>query len=105
MEPASRDTAGVLEIEKGESTSVGGEGEAPNAMELEKKAIVLERMMEEGKAMEVEGRRRKKKKAKVAGVVYLSRVPPFMRPRKVRHLLSKYGSIGRVYLQPEGRLW
>ena len=44
----------------------------------------------------------KKKKKLTAGVVYLSRVPPFMRPRKVRHLLSKYGSIGRVYLQPEG---
>lgn len=36
------------------------------------------------------------------GVVYLSRVPPFMRPRKVRHLLSQYGTLGRVYLQPEG---
>ncbi|XP_064397747.1 uncharacterized protein LOC135344467 [Halichondria panicea] len=35
------------------------------------------------------------------GIVYLSRVPPFMKPHKVRHLLSPYGSVGRVYLQPE----
>ena len=38
----------------------------------------------------------------VAGIVYLSRVPPFMKPHKVKHLLSLYGSVGRVYLKPEG---
>ena len=42
------------------------------------------------------------RKTVTPGVVYLSRVPPFMRPRKVRHLLSQYGTLGRVYLQPEG---
>lgn len=36
------------------------------------------------------------------GVVYISRIPPGMRPTKVRHLLSAYGEVGRVYLQPEG---
>jgi ESF2/ABP1 family protein len=36
------------------------------------------------------------------GVVYISRIPPGMRPTKVRHLMSGYGEIGRVYLQPEG---
>ncbi|KAI0080660.1 hypothetical protein K474DRAFT_1769169 [Panus rudis PR-1116 ss-1] len=35
------------------------------------------------------------------GVVYISRIPPGMRPTKVRHLMSQYGEIGRVYLQPE----
>ncbi|KAI9098140.1 hypothetical protein DFS34DRAFT_642869 [Phlyctochytrium arcticum] len=44
-----------------------------------------------------------KLQAKIAasGVVYLSRVPPFMRPIKLRQLLSKYGTIGRIYLAPE----
>ena len=37
-----------------------------------------------------------------AGVIYVSRIPPGMQPPKVRHLLSAYGDIGRVYLQPEG---
>lgn len=37
-----------------------------------------------------------------AGVVYISRIPPGMRPTKVRHLMSQYGEIGRVYLQQEG---
>lgn len=36
------------------------------------------------------------------GLVYLSRIPPFMRPVKVRHLLEPYGDIGRIYLAPEG---
>ncbi|KAI8930376.1 hypothetical protein BC831DRAFT_440324 [Entophlyctis helioformis] len=35
------------------------------------------------------------------GVVYLSRVPPFMKPQKVRSLLSRYGELGRIYLNPE----
>lgn len=50
-------------------------------------------------------RPRKKEQEGVAspGIVYLSRIPPFMKPHKVRHLLSQYGSVGRIYLQPEGR--
>jgi len=36
-----------------------------------------------------------------AGVVYISRIPPGMQPTKVRHLMSQYGEVGRVYLQKE----
>jgi ESF2/ABP1 family protein len=39
-----------------------------------------------------------------AGVIYISRIPPGMRPAKVRHLMSAYGEVGRVYLQQEGAL-
>jgi ESF2/ABP1 family protein len=35
------------------------------------------------------------------GVVYISRVPPYMKPEKVRHLLSQHGEILRIYLTPE----
>jgi hypothetical protein len=43
------------------------------------------------------------KKAKSEpGVVYISRVPPYMKPAKVQHLLSLYGEVGRVFLTPEG---
>lgn len=35
------------------------------------------------------------------GIVYLSRIPPHMKPQKLRHLLSQYGEIGRIYLAPE----
>ncbi|KAG8218306.1 hypothetical protein J3R82DRAFT_3920 [Butyriboletus roseoflavus] len=36
-----------------------------------------------------------------SGVIYISRIPPGMQPAKVRHLLSQYGEVGRVYLQQE----
>ncbi|KAL8779257.1 MAG: hypothetical protein Q9213_007029 [Squamulea squamosa] len=35
------------------------------------------------------------------GVIYLSRIPPFMRPSTVRHLLSPFGSITKLFLTPE----
>ncbi|KIM70464.1 hypothetical protein SCLCIDRAFT_1206603 [Scleroderma citrinum Foug A] len=35
------------------------------------------------------------------GVIYISRIPPGMRPEKVRHLMSQHGEVGRVYLQKE----
>lgn len=37
-----------------------------------------------------------------AGVIYISRIPPGMRPTKVRHLMGMHGEVGRVYLQQEG---
>lgn len=44
----------------------------------------------------------KKQKEKKPGIVYFSRLPPFMKPAKVRHIFSQYGEIGRLFLQPEG---
>lgn len=40
-----------------------------------------------------------KKKKKTAGIVYISRLPPGMTPHKVRHLMAKWGEVGRVYAQ------
>ena len=36
------------------------------------------------------------------GVCYLSRVPPFMKPVKLRHLLEQHGEVLRIYLAAEG---
>lgn len=41
------------------------------------------------------------KAAKKTGVIYLSRIPPFMKPATLKHFLSPYGDIGRVFLTPE----
>lgn len=38
---------------------------------------------------------------KRSGVVYLSRIPPFMKPQKLRSLLEPYGEINRIFLTPE----
>ena len=35
------------------------------------------------------------------GVIYLSRVPPYMKPAKLKHILSKYGQVDRLFLQQE----
>ncbi|KAG8003075.1 Activator of basal transcription 1 [Nibea albiflora] len=37
----------------------------------------------------------------IPGIVYLGHIPPRMRPKHLRNLLSVYGEIGRVFLQPE----
>lgn len=41
------------------------------------------------------------KRAHKAGVIYLSRIPPFMRPSTVRTILSTHGTITRLFLTPE----
>lgn len=38
---------------------------------------------------------------KKSGVVYLSRIPPFMKPAKLRFLLERYGKINRLFLAPQ----
>lgn len=35
------------------------------------------------------------------GVIYLPTLPPYMDATKIRHILEKYSSIGRIYLTPE----
>jgi len=42
-------------------------------------------------------------KKKKHGVIYISRVPPFMRPVKVRSLLEQYGTVTNIYLVPEDK--
>ena len=48
-------------------------------------------------------RKSERKKSSVRpGIIYLSRIPPYMKPLKVRQIFSEYGEVGRVFLQPEG---
>lgn len=35
------------------------------------------------------------------GIIYLSRIPPHLKPQKLRHMLSQHGEISRLYLAPE----
>lgn len=37
----------------------------------------------------------------VPGIIYLGHIPPRLRPKHLRNMLSVYGEIGRVFLQPE----
>lgn len=38
---------------------------------------------------------------KKSGVVYISRIPPFMKPAKLKHILSRFGQVNRIFLVPE----
>eukprot|EP01032_Pedospumella_encystans_P030223 gene30223-34113_t len=38
------------------------------------------------------------------GVVYMSRVPPFMKPNKARNMFEQYGEVTRLYLAEEDSL-
>ncbi|XP_053173804.1 activator of basal transcription 1 [Scomber japonicus] len=40
----------------------------------------------------------------VPGIIYLGHIPPRLRPKHMRNMLSVYGEIGRIFLQPEDRL-
>lgn len=42
-----------------------------------------------------------KKDQENRGIIYISKVPPFMKPEKVRFLMSQYGDVDRIYLTPE----
>ena len=46
-------------------------------------------------------RPKEKARKRKTGMVYLSRIPPFMKPPTVRQLLSPYGIITRLFLTPE----
>eukprot|EP01147_Barroeca_monosierra_P005018 gene5018-8747_t len=35
------------------------------------------------------------------GIIYLSSIPPFMKPAKLRHIMLQYGEVDRIFLQPE----
>ncbi|XP_063736757.1 activator of basal transcription 1 [Eleginops maclovinus] len=37
----------------------------------------------------------------VPGIIYLGHIPPRLRPKHLRNLLSAYGEVGRIFLQPE----
>ncbi|KAF2152512.1 hypothetical protein K461DRAFT_278743 [Myriangium duriaei CBS 260.36] len=43
----------------------------------------------------------KAKAKKKSGVIYISRIPPFMKPQTLRTYLSPYGEIGKLFLTPE----
>ncbi|WVQ71473.1 hypothetical protein IAR50_001011 [Cryptococcus sp. DSM 104548] len=45
--------------------------------------------------------KKKKKKDVTPGIVYISRLPPGMTPQKIRHLMARWGDLGKLYAQPK----
>lgn len=44
---------------------------------------------------------KEQKRIKRTGVCYISRIPPYMKPAKLRSILSRFGEIDRLFLKPE----
>lgn len=44
-------------------------------------------------------KKRKTASASVPGIVYISRLPPGMTPQKVKHLMGRWGEVGKIYAQ------
>ncbi|XP_051282734.1 activator of basal transcription 1 [Dicentrarchus labrax] len=38
---------------------------------------------------------------RLPGIIYLGHIPPRLRPKHLRNMLSAFGEIGRIFLQPE----
>ncbi|KAJ1440500.1 hypothetical protein B484DRAFT_323038, partial [Ochromonadaceae sp. CCMP2298] len=45
-----------------------------------------------------------KEKLEKRGVIYMSRVPPFMKPNKARNIFEQYGEVTRLYLAEEASM-
>ncbi|XP_075041683.1 activator of basal transcription 1 isoform X2 [Mixophyes fleayi] len=43
------------------------------------------------------------KKTVIPGIIYLGHIPPRLRPRNLRNMLSVHGEVGRIFLQAEER--
>lgn len=56
---------------------------------------------ESNRVLREEESRRLLKQSKKSGVVYLSSIPPYMKPVKVKQVLERFGEVGRIYLAPE----
>lgn len=44
------------------------------------------------------------KKLKKTGVVYISKIPPYMKPTKMRQILGRFGKVDRIFLKPETKI-
>ncbi|XP_014676263.1 PREDICTED: activator of basal transcription 1-like [Priapulus caudatus] len=47
--------------------------------------------------------RKKNKKPKEPGILYITSVPPFMTVKRIREIFDKIGNVGRIFLQPDER--
>lgn len=86
-----------------EGGSDDGDGDAPAAGGVSSAAAVGEKRKRPVGATELAPEKLAafQKAEKRKGIIYIGRVPPFMKPIKLRQLLAPYGDIGRVYLAPE----
>lgn len=89
--------------EDGESDKEPKETDAPRGKADETTAMVEEQKKRNTKLkrMTPEQLAKEQKKIKKTGVCYLSSIPPYMKPVKLRSVLSRFGKLDRIFLKPE----
>lgn len=80
----------MTENEKEEMSSSDKEEEEETKLEEKKEAK--------------EGQKESGEKEKKPGVVYMSRIPTKMNVKLIREYMSRFGKVGRVYLEPKGNI-
>ncbi|KAK9514638.1 hypothetical protein VZT92_025341 [Zoarces viviparus] len=86
-------TAQIEEEEEGAAAERGGEeDDEDNGAELKKKKTTKQRAVVFTSSPD---------RKCVPGIIYLGHIPPRLRPKHLRNLLSVFGEIGRIFLQPE----
>lgn len=91
------------ELEDNDDTVGDSENSIPKSKLDESEAMVLEHKKRVGKLkkMTPEQLAKEEKKIKRTGVCYLSSIPPYMKPVKLRSILSRFGKLDRIFLKPE----
>lgn len=84
----------MVENDKNEHESDANIGERVSEKGEEKKNPELKKLTPEQLAKE-------QKRIKKTGVCYLSRIPPYMKPAKLRSIMSNFGRVDRLFLKPE----
>jgi ESF2/ABP1 family protein len=86
----------IEDIEEGdeeENDDAIEEGAEEDDLDNDSDVDEKEKLLQESKAYR-EGLERR-------GVIYMSRVPPFMKPNKARNLFEQYGEVTRLFLAEE----
>lgn len=86
-----------------DSSDVKSEKTTASSKLDESEAMVLEQKKRAGKLkkMTPEQLAKEEKKIRKTGVCYLSSIPPYMKPVKLRSVLSRFGKLDRIFLKPE----
>lgn len=80
------------------SNKAYSEDEDLSAAENEAKS---EEEADSNRLLNEEENRKRLKQIKKSGVIYLSSIPPYMKPVKVKQVLERFGEVGHIYLAPE----
>lgn len=86
---------------KDDQETTDGKGKKDGKKEKEKKSVLASDLPGMTKPLTKKNLIVTEEAIKKSGVVYISRVPPFMTPAKLRSLLEPYGKLNRIFLAPE----